>query len=106
MRRPKWDVIYLRNQSVQILFRDHSNSLIKYCLIPNLYVRWKFENIFFQNTSTLTETTVLLFSAVDGSICLELQMKALSTVQLRYDPLQLGLCKETEGREREKNRQG
>lgn len=28
-------------------------------------------------------------------------MKALSTVQLRYDPLQLGLCKETEGRERE-----
>lgn len=31
-------------------------------------------------------------------------MKALSTVQLRYDPLQLGLCKETEGRERERER--
>lgn len=61
--------------------------------------RGKFENIFW--LSWLTETTVLLFSAVNGSICLELQMKALSTVQLRYDPLQLGLCKETEGRERE-----
>ncbi len=57
-----------------------------------------------KEASWLTETTVLLFSAINGSICLELQMKALSTVQLRYNPLQLGLCKETEGRERERMR--
>lgn len=50
-----------------------------------------------QDSSILTETTVLLFGAINGSICLELQMKALSTVQLRYDPLQLGLCR---GRDR------
>lgn len=40
----------------------------------------------------LTVTIVLLLRSINGSICLQLQVKTLSTVQLRHNPLQLGLC--------------
>lgn len=40
----------------------------------------------------LTVTIVLLLRPINGSICLQLQVETLSTVQLRHDPLQLGLC--------------
>lgn len=43
-------------------------------------------------TVKLTVTIVLLLRPINGSICLQLQVEALSTVQLRHDPLQLGLC--------------
>lgn len=46
----------------------------------------------------LTVTIVLLLRPINGSICLQLQVETLSTVQLRHDPLQLGLCG---GRDRE-----
>ena len=40
----------------------------------------------------LTVTIVFLLRSINGSICLQLQVETLSTVQLRHDPLQLGLC--------------
>lgn len=40
----------------------------------------------------LTVTIVLLLRSINGSICLQLQVETLSTVELRHDPLQLGLC--------------
>lgn len=40
----------------------------------------------------LTVTIVLLLRSINGSICLQLQVETLSTVQLRHNPLQLGLC--------------
>ena len=38
----------------------------------------------------LTVAIVLLLRPVDGAIGLQLQVEALSTVQLRHNPLQLG----------------
>lgn len=54
----------------------------------------------------LTVTIVLLLRSINGSVCLQLQVKTLSAVQLCHDALQLGLCggrgsKETGRRERE-----
>ena len=40
----------------------------------------------------LTVTIVLLLRPINGSICLQLQVETLSAVQLRHNPLQLGLC--------------
>lgn len=40
----------------------------------------------------LTVTIVLLLCSINSSICLQLQVETLSTVQLRHNPLQLGFC--------------
>ena len=50
----------------------------------------------------LTVTIVLLLRSINGSICLQLQVETLSTVELRHNPLQLGLCGGT-GRQEDRN---
>lgn len=52
----------------------------------------------------LTVAIVLLLRSIDGSVRLQLQVETLSAVQLRHDPLQLGLCGRREETEREAER--
>lgn len=65
----------------------------------NLWLVIRFQHIRFKPTVTI----VLLLRPINGSIRLQLQVKALSTVQLCHDPLQLGLC---EGRRENKEATG
>lgn len=50
------------------------------------------------NGVKLTVTIVLLLCSINGSICLQLQVETLSTVEFRHNPLQLGLCGRREQR--------
>lgn len=43
-------------------------------------------------TCIRTITAVFLFSAIDGSVCLELQVKTLTAAQFSDDSFQLRLC--------------
>lgn len=46
---------------------------------------------------SLTVSAVLVFGAINGSICLQLQVVALSAVEFGDYPLKLRLCKENKG---------
>lgn len=46
---------------------------------------------------SLTVSAVLVFGAVDGTICLQLQVVALSAVEFGNDTLKLRFCKENNG---------